>query len=770
MFNQYPYININDFNLDWMIAQIRKLRHDVEDFVNMNAIKYADPIDWDITKQYEKNTVVIDANTGVAYLSVAPVPAGVNITRPEYWTVIFDLSQFITAGVKNLANSYESALTYTATVPTLEGGWVVWNGTLYEAQNDIHVGDAYVVGGNIIAKTVESFVADVITAIGNEATARINADNALAADIGTLANLTTTDKSNLVNAINEVDGDLAQEVTDRTNADNAIINDVGTLANLTTSDKSNLVNAINEVDGDLAQEVTDRTNADNAIINDVGTLANLTTSDKSNLVNAINEVDGDLAQEVTDRTNADNAIINDVGTLANLTTTDKSTLVGAINEVNSTGGGAIGKIGDLTNLKTTDKTTVVDSINSLVDSRNEIILNVKDFGAVGDGVTDDSNAIDAALNALPAGGGTIYFPAGNYAISREIDIGDGNAATTANGHASTKQSIKLIGVGCNRGYTPQVTQITPKVTMSAVFNVRGLINNVLIDGFNLYVNGKASYGMFICATNYSTFRNIEIYNPTYCGIALVGGKAPTGNYNTGCMFNKIIVTLNTSSTIGLRLTGDISANNDTWLTTFEDCRFQSMSNTANCTSGEFRFCDNITFIRCHFVTYSSSGRGIDLNALDSLPNNPFPTGLSFIDCSIANTAITEDVNANKRIGVNRFYGYGITDGEVIPPQDTRVVGFDADGVPFNGFGQCSINSIAELAKATSRLPIGCSMPFTTNATVSNGIWGIGGYMGGVMVRRKTTSVELLSFTSGGVYYAEIANDGSAISAKHVNFV
>ena len=684
MFNQYPYININDFNLDWMIAQIRKLRHDVEDFVNMNAIKYADPIDWDITKQYEKNTVVIDANTGVAYLSVAPVPAGVNITRPEYWTVIFDLSQFITAGVKNLANSYESALTYTATVPTLEGGWVVWNGTLYEAQNDIHVGDAYVVGGNIIAKTVESFVADVITAIGNEATARINADNALAADIGTLANLTTTDKSNLVNAINEVDGDLAQEVTDRTNADNAIINDVGTLANLTT--------------------------------------------------------------------------------------TDKSTLVGAINEVNSTGGGAIGKIGDLTNLKTTDKTTVVDSINSLVDSRNEIILNVKDFGAVGDGVTDDSNAIDAALNALPAGGGTIYFPAGNYAISREIDIGDGNAATTANGHASTKQSIKLIGVGCNRGYTPQVTQITPKVTMSAVFNVRGLINNVLIDGFNLYVNGKASYGMFICATNYSTFRNIEIYNPTYCGIALVGGKAPTGNYNTGCMFNKIIVTLNTSSTIGLRLTGDISANNDTWLTTFEDCRFQSMSNTANCTSGEFRFCDNITFIRCHFVTYSSSGRGIDLNALDSLPNNPFPTGLSFIDCSIANTAITEDVNANKRIGVNRFYGYGITDGEVIPPQDTRVVGFDADGVPFNGFGQCSINSIAELAKATSRLPIGCSMPFTTNATVSNGIWGIGGYMGGVMVRRKTTSVELLSFTSGGVYYAEIANDGSAISAKHVNFV
>ena len=33
------------------------------DFVNLNTIKYADPIQWNITKQYETNTVVIDGNT-----------------------------------------------------------------------------------------------------------------------------------------------------------------------------------------------------------------------------------------------------------------------------------------------------------------------------------------------------------------------------------------------------------------------------------------------------------------------------------------------------------------------------------------------------------------------------------------------------------------------------------------------------------------------------------------------------------------------------------
>lgn len=42
-------------------------------------------------------------------------------------------------------------------------------------------------------------------------------------------------------------------------------------------------------------------------------------------------------------------------------------------------------------------------------------LNVRDFGAKGDGVTIDSPAIDEAIKAaFSAGGGTIYFPAGIY--------------------------------------------------------------------------------------------------------------------------------------------------------------------------------------------------------------------------------------------------------------------------------------------------------------------------------------------------------------------
>ena len=91
MFNQYPYINVNDLNLDYILSQIKVMMNEVTNFVSINAIKYADPIQWDITRQYEKNTIVIDPVTGTAYISVAPVPAGVALTRPEYWTVVLTL-------------------------------------------------------------------------------------------------------------------------------------------------------------------------------------------------------------------------------------------------------------------------------------------------------------------------------------------------------------------------------------------------------------------------------------------------------------------------------------------------------------------------------------------------------------------------------------------------------------------------------------------------------------------------------------------------------
>ena len=47
--------------------------------------------------------------------------------------------------------------------------------------------------------------------------------------------------------------------------------------------------------------------------------------------------------------------------------------------------------------------------------------NVKDFGATGDGTTDDAEAIQAAIDAA-SGGGEVFFPAGTYLITDTLSL------------------------------------------------------------------------------------------------------------------------------------------------------------------------------------------------------------------------------------------------------------------------------------------------------------------------------------------------------------
>ena len=54
------------------------------------------------------------------------------------------------------------------------------------------------------------------------------------------------------------------------------------------------------------------------------------------------------------------------------------------------------------------------SARNVQDKLREVV-SVKDFGAVGDGVADDTSAIQAAITAaIAVSGATIYFPKGNY--------------------------------------------------------------------------------------------------------------------------------------------------------------------------------------------------------------------------------------------------------------------------------------------------------------------------------------------------------------------
>jgi hypothetical protein len=65
--------------------------------------------------------------------------------------------------------------------------------------------------------------------------------------------------------------------------------------------------------------------------------------------------------------------------------------------------------------------------------------NVKDYTAVGDGVADDTTAVQNAINAAAAaGGGTVYFPAGSYRVTPS----GGNPALSVGGNG-----VRLVGAG-----------------------------------------------------------------------------------------------------------------------------------------------------------------------------------------------------------------------------------------------------------------------------------------------------------------------------------
>ena len=55
-------------------------------------------------------------------------------------------------------------------------------------------------------------------------------------------------------------------------------------------------------------------------------------------------------------------------------------------------------------------------------SKMQESVSVKDFGAVGDGVTNDTTAIQDAIDSVATAGGAVYFPPGEYLISGSITI------------------------------------------------------------------------------------------------------------------------------------------------------------------------------------------------------------------------------------------------------------------------------------------------------------------------------------------------------------
>lgn len=81
LFSKYPYTDMHEMNLDWILRIIKELDREVDEFVAFNKITFAGT--WD-GSAYPKWTIV-DDGAGNGYLSIQAVPANVPLSNTDYW-------------------------------------------------------------------------------------------------------------------------------------------------------------------------------------------------------------------------------------------------------------------------------------------------------------------------------------------------------------------------------------------------------------------------------------------------------------------------------------------------------------------------------------------------------------------------------------------------------------------------------------------------------------------------------------------------------------
>ena len=92
------------------------------------------------------------------------------------------------------------------------------------------------------------------------------------------------------------------------------------------------------------------------------------------------------------------------------------------------------------------KTDFASSVQTTLNTSYPVI-NVTTYGATGDGSTDDTSAIQSALNAVPSSGATVVLPAGTYIISSTLTIDkDATILTGVGGGSTIRVSGGALGI------------------------------------------------------------------------------------------------------------------------------------------------------------------------------------------------------------------------------------------------------------------------------------------------------------------------------------
>lgn len=139
---------------------------------------------------------------------------------------------------------------------------------------------------------------------------------------------------------------------------------------------------------------------------------------------------------------------------------------------------------------------------------HDVWISVRDYGAVGDGLVDDTAACQAASNRVAAlGGGTVYFPPGSYVVSAAITV---TSHASINFRGAGAASIILNSSAGGNAFT---------FTSCSDFTIEGLKVS--------HSSGSTGYGVSLVGCTNVTMRSVIVTASHARCVSVTGASAHT---------------------------------------------------------------------------------------------------------------------------------------------------------------------------------------------------------------------------------------------------
>lgn len=179
-----------------------------------------------------------------------------------------------------------------------------------------------------------------------------------------------------------------------------------------------------------------------------------------------------------------------------------------------------------------------------IDERKEQIKSVKDYGAVGDGITDDSDALNIAFQS----GGCIYVPKGTYVISKTIYI-SGDTTIFGDGFESKIKLADIYSLDAIQR-DDEASDFIEKLYYPYLKNIDGATNihieKIMVEGStaDIAYTPNQHCGISLHKAKNCSIRNVYVnricYHPNLVDRNTAGQKASRG-FNIAVMDSECIV-------------------------------------------------------------------------------------------------------------------------------------------------------------------------------------------------------------------------------------